>query len=301
MRLARLVMVVPLCGTSMLAAQERAEDPVFSVAPALLHQNDDYTIAARFNALLGSRRHEVTRAFPRSRYWRAEARGTLAADADLNPDPLSLGVAGGVSWSLAKPRVIPFDPAEVDAPGSAMEFDYGDLSLGALADVETNQRRTEARFAFNLELVYTHDHQRGIWPFVPSIYAIVGAGRSLASASRDSQAISETESYLRLTGGAAWHLSADRTWMPAFARPIWLHATVDLYREDGDERATVPPGDPIGTGAFDGTRVTLGAAYRLLTAERGVVDEIFVRWTNGETPTLPAPRKAWMLGVRLAP
>jgi hypothetical protein len=56
--------------------------------------------------------------------------------------------------------VITFDPANVDAPGTAMEFDYGDLSLGALADVESNQRRTEARFAFNLELVYTHDFWR---------------------------------------------------------------------------------------------------------------------------------------------
>lgn len=83
--------------------------------------------------------------------------------------------------------------------------------------------------------------------------------------------------------------------MPSALRPVWLHAELTVYRESGVEA-------PIeALGLHDGTRIALGAAYRFLGEERGVVDEIFLRWTTGETPTLPAARKAWMLGVMLAP
>lgn len=298
----RLTMVsaVVLLASPALAAQEGEQEPVVAVAPTILEQDGDYTVGARFDLLAGSRRHEVTRAFPRSRYWRVEAKGTLAADADLNPDPLSLGAAGGVAWSLAKPRVIVFNPANVDAPESAMEFDYGDISLGFQGLMEMNQPRTEGRVSLNLELIYTHDHQGGIWPFIPSVYAMIGAARSLTSDVRDSLSISDTQSYVRLAGGAAWHLSADRSWVPVFMRPVWLHAEIDVYREDG---GTTMIGGPGGArqGPLDGTRVALGAAYRILAVDRGLIDEVFIRWTNGETPTLPGNRKAWRVGILLAP
>lgn len=288
---ATMLLVLPSRGP----AQEPDLRPGFSIAPALLESGGDYTVGARFGFLAGSRRHEIARAFPSTRYWRAEARGALAADADLNPEPVALDVAGGLAISLAKPRVITFDPANVDAPGTAMAFDYGDVSLAAQGHVETNQRRTEARAALGAELVYTHDRQGGIWPFLPSLYAVVGFARPLASELRDSLGVPDDESYLRLAAGGAWHLSADRLWMPGVLRPVWLHAQVDLYRE-----ASVAT-DVEDTGLDDGTRIALGIAYRLLGADDRLVDEVFVRWTNGETPTLPAARKAWMLGIVMAP
>lgn len=284
-----------LCLAGVVGAQESAEQPAFRLSPALLKVEDDYTGAARVELLLGDRRHDVSRAFPSSRYWRIEGKGAVAIDPDLNPDPLVLDVAGGLAISIAKPRRITFNPDDVDAPGSAMEFDYGDVSIGAQAHIETNQRRTEARAAFSGELIYTHDHQRAVWPFIPSVYALVGAARTLASEMRDSLSLPDDESFLRLEAGAAWHLSADRGWMPSAFRPVWLHAELALYREAGVD-------DLVETlGLNDGTRVAFGAAYRFMGEERGLVEEIFLRWTNGETPSLPAPRKAWALGVVLSP
>ena len=282
------VAVAALVITGAANAQDR-EWPRIAIAPAVLEQDGDYTAGVRLDLAAGSRRHRVANAFPRSSYWRVEARGVLALDEDLNPDPITMAAAGGLSISLAKPRVIAFDPANVDAPGSAMEFDYGDLSLGVQGLMEMNQPRTEVRASGNLELVYTHDHQNGVWPFIPALYAMGGLGRSISSDVRDSLSASD-ESYTSLAAGVAWHISADRTWAPAFIRPIWVHAEIDVYREDAGGIATL-----------DGTRVSLGAAYRLLNERRGWLDEVFLRWTNGETPVLPAPRKAWRLGVVLAP
>lgn len=272
------------------AAQAQDRDrPQVALAPVAVELEGDWTAGLKFHVAAGSRRHEVSSAFPRSSYWRAEARGILALDEDLNPDPIFVAAAGGLSISLAKPNVITFDPENVDAPARAMAFDYGDLSLGAQGLLETNQARTETRLSGNAEVVYTHDHQRGIWPFIPALYARVGVARSIESEARDSLSIPDTQSYMRLAGGVAWHISADRGWAPTFMRPVWLHAEIDVYREDGGESTTL-----------DGTRVALGVAYRLLSERRGWLDEVFLRWTNGETPVLPAPGKAWRLGIVLA-
>lgn len=295
MRLTTAVAGLAMALPCTLPAQDSRADRPVTVAPAVLHESGDYTIAARFGVLAGSRRHQVARAFPSSRYWRAEGKGTLALDADLNPDPIQLDVAAGIAVSLAKPRVIVFSPEDVDAPGSAMEFDYGTLSLATLGHLVTNQRRSEARVALGAELVYTHDHQSGAWPLIPVVYATVGFARPIVSDLRDSLGVPEDDSYTRLELGAAWHVSADRTWMPSALRPIWLHAEVATYRDEGVD-ATVEA-----LGVDDGARVALGVAYRFLRAERGLVDELFVRWTDGETPTLPAPRRAWMVGVVVAP
>jgi hypothetical protein len=286
-----LVAMAPMAAHGQAAARVSG----VSFAPALVESEGDRTVAVRVGLFAGSRRHEIARAFPSTRYWRAEARGVLAVDPDANPEPIALQAAGGVAISLAKPRTVVFDPDAVDAPGSAMAFDYGDLSLAAQAHIETNQRRTEARAAFGAELIYTHDRQGGVWPFVPSLYASAGIARPLASELRDTLGLPDDESYVRLVAGGAWHLSADRRWMPRALRPVWLHAQVDLYRE-----ADVDPALEQSR-LDDGARVALGAAYRLLSAERRIVDEIFLRWTSGETPTLPAARKAWMLGIVLAP
>jgi hypothetical protein len=295
MRLTNWVVAACLSLPVAAPAQDRYDEPLLAVSPALLHHDGDYTMAARFAAVAGSRLHDLSRAFPASRFWRGEARGTLALRERANPDPLAIDLAGGISLSLAKPAVIVFNPDSVDAPGRAMVFDYGDISLGAHARVEANQPLTEARGSFGAELLYTHDRQDALWPLVPSLHAAAGLARSFESEIRDSLLVRDPESYLRLAGGVAWHLSADRRWMPAPLRPVWLHAEIDLYREAGVEDTLVV------VGANDGTRVVLGAAYRLLGAERRIVDEVFLRWTNGETPALPARRKAWMLGIVLAP
>ncbi|HSJ62647.1 MAG TPA: hypothetical protein VK922_01955 [Gemmatimonadaceae bacterium] len=286
-----LIAIVPVAAHGQAGARPSG----VSFAPALVAAEGDRTVAARVGLLAGSRRHEIARAFPSTRYWRAEARGTLAADPDANPEPVALQAAGGIAISLARPRTVAFDPDAVDAPGRAMAFDYGDVSLAAQAHVETNQRRTEARAALGAELIYTHDRQGGVWPLVPSLYASAGIARPLASELRDTLGLPDDESYVRLVAGGAWHISADRRWMPRPFRPVWLHAQLDLYREADVDAALEQ------SRLDDGARVALGAAYRLLSAERRIVDEIFIRWTNGETPTLPAARKAWMLGIVLAP
>ncbi len=294
MRLTTLVAALAMLLPGRLTAQ--SDTLLFLIAPALLQPSGgDVTLAARLDVLAGSRRHDIARAFPSSRYWRAEGRGTLAIDPDANPDALLADVAGGVAISLAKPRVI--DPAtvDVDAPGSAMEFDYGDLSVGGQLRILSNQRASEARASLAGEFIYTHDRQSGIWPFLPSVYGQVGLARSIRSELREALGTPDGETYTRLEAGAAWHLSADRGWLPAPIRPVWLHAELNAYRDAGVDPAVEA------SGADDGTRIALAVAYRFLGERRRLLDELFLRWTDGETPTLPARRKAWMLGIVLAP
>jgi hypothetical protein len=294
MRLTTIIAALALMLPGRLPAQ--SDTLVFRIAPALLRPSGgDVTLAARLDVLAGSRRHDIARAFPSSRYWRAEGRGTLAIDPDANPDALLADFAGGLAISLAKPRVI--DPAtvDVDAPGSAMQFDYGDISVGGQLRLLSNQRASEVRASLGGEVVYTHDRQGGIWPFLPSVYGQVGLARSIRSELRDALGTPDGETYTRLEAGAAWHLSADRAWMPPPLRPVWLHAELNAYRDAGVEPAVEA------SGADEGTRIALAVAYRFFGERRRVLDELFLRWTDGETPTLPARRKAWMLGIVLAP
>jgi hypothetical protein len=294
MRLTTIIAALALMLPGRLPAQ--SDTLVFRIAPALLRPSGgDVTLAARLDVLAGSRRHDIARAFPSSRYWRAEGRGTLAIDPDANPDALLADFAGGLAISLAKPRVI--DPAtvDVDAPGSAMQFDYGDISVGGQLRLVSDQRASEVRASLGGEVVYTHDRQGGIWPFLPSVYGQVGLARSIRSELRDALGTPDGETYTRLEAGAAWHLSADRAWMPPPLRPVWLHAELNAYRDAGVEPAVEA------SGADEGTRIALAVAYRFFGERRRVLDELFLRWTDGETPTLPARRKAWMLGIVLAP
>ena len=294
MRLTTFAAALALILPGNLPAQ--SDTLVFRIAPALLQPSGgDLTLAARLDVLAGSRRHDLARAFPSSRYWRAEGRGTLAIDPDANPDALLADLAGGLAISLAKPRVI--DPAtvDVDAPGSAMEFDYGDVSVGGQLRLLSDQRASEVRASLGGEIIYTHDRQGGIWPFLPSVYGQVGLARSIRSELRDALGTPDGETYTRLEAGAAWHLSADRAWLPSPLRPVWLHAELNAYRDAGVEEAVEA------SGADEGSRVALAVAYRFLGDRRRVLDELFLRWTDGETPTLPARRKAWMLGIVLAP
>jgi hypothetical protein len=294
MRLTTLVAALAVMLPGRLPAQ--SDTLVFRIAPALLRPSGgDVTLAARLDVLAGSRRHDIARAFPSSRYWRAEGRGTLAIDPDANPDALLADVAGGLAISLAKPRVI--DPAtvDVDAPGSAMQFDYGDVSVGGQLRLLSDQRASEVRASLGGEVIYTHDRQGGIWPFLPSVYGQIGLARSIRSELRDALGTPDGETYTRLEAGAAWHLSADRAWMPPPLRPVWLHAELNAYRDAGVDPAVEA------SGADEGTRTALAVAYRFLGERRRVLDELFLRWTDGETPTLPERRKAWMLGIVLAP
>lgn len=295
MRLTTRVAMLLALAPCLAAAQASRPQSPFAIAPAVLHEGGDYTLAARFDLLAESRRHQVTRAFPSSRYWRAEGQGTVALESESNPEPIQIDLAAGIAVSLAKPRVITFDPESVDAPGRAMEFDYGSLSLAAQGHIVTNQQRSEARAAIGAELIYSHDRQSGVWWLIPGLTVTASFARPIVSDLRDSVGVPESDSFTSLAAGVAWHISADRAWMPAALRPIWLHAELDAYRDEGVDAAVEA------LKADDGSRVALGAAYRFLGEERGLVDELFVRWTRGETPTLPVRRRAWMVGVVIAP
>jgi hypothetical protein len=295
MHLATAVVATLLAFPGIVAAQSDASSRGFSISPALLEEGGDYTLAARFNAAIASQRHDATGNFVASRYWGIEGKGALAVKADANPDPLTLDLAAGIDISFARSSVIPFEPERVDEPRRAAVRRFGRVSLAVQAHGATNQPRSEARAALGGMLLYSHDNQHGAWPFVPAIFATVGAGRSLASEVRDSLGLPDDESFLRLEGSVTWHIWADRQWMPRALRPLAVHAELAMYRESGVE-------EPVASlGLDDGTRVALALAYRLLGTKRRAVDEVFVRWTNGETPTLPAPKKAWMIGIVLAP
>ena len=93
-------LTIAVAAAVLVAGTAQAQDrdrPRIAIAPVALELEGDWTAGVRLDFAAGSRRHQVASAFPRSSYWRAEGRGALALDEDLNPDPILVAAAGGLS------------------------------------------------------------------------------------------------------------------------------------------------------------------------------------------------------------
>ncbi len=290
-----LLLVAMLLGAGTIAArsigaQEAGRAFASSIAPGVLRPNgDDWTPALTFDVEGRMRRHVVRPRYPYSPYARGEARGALTIDADENPEQLRAAGAAGIAVDLVELQAVPFNPADVDAPGSAARFDYGTISLGAQLDLRSDQRAREVLGALQAELLYTHDHQRAFWPLVPAVAIAYGLRRPLRSELYDELAI-ERESLAQLDASAFWHLSLDRPVLPTLIRPFWIHGEVRYFGASGSDAAIEQ------AGLDEGSYVAATLAYR---ARRPVsaIDELFVRWSDGELQTRPGDRRAWMVGI----
>ena len=290
--LAVLAMLLPgdIARARAIEAQETGRAFSLSVAPGVLRpEGGDWTPALKFDIDGRIRKHVVRTRYPYSPYARGEARGALGLDADDNPEQLRASGAAGIAVDLYGASEVPFDPANVNAPASSSTFDYGTISLGAQLDLRSDQRARHVLGALQAELLYVHDHQRGLWPFVPAVALAYGIRRPLRSELLDDLAI-ERESHAQLDANAVWHLSLDRAFLPSPLRPFWLHGDVRYFGAYGTE-------DAIEAAGLDqGSYVAATLAYR---ARRQVmsVHEVFLRWSDGELQTRTGDRRAWMIGV----
>jgi hypothetical protein len=95
----------------------------------------------------------------------------------------------------------------------------------------------------------------------------------------------------RLGGELGWNIPADRSWVPALLKPIWLRLDGRAFHTSGLEDLDVLRND-------DGLWGSAEVAYRCDRC--GPVHEVYVRAHGGRLPQVLREKRAWTAGVSLA-
>lgn len=262
----------------LLAAPVQAQqiDNEIRIAPVVLRGEDATTVGVRWSirqALGGRFQGDV---FPRRMQAELATTGAAALNPDAHPETIRAGGSAGWFIALFKPPIDP-DPTDPDAVPEG-GFDFGSLSIGAAADVESDQRFREVNAALGGRLAYVNSRQDYPWPLLPALRLQFGAVLPLASESAD-----RVDSHTRGDVYAAWHLPVPQT-------PVIAHA--ELWYWNAFEA------DLQGMRSDDGLFGSVALAYRLAAPLAELtIHEVFVRWSTGDAPVRAGSREAWMVGI----
>ena len=268
-----------MMGIVLLPRPEAAAQQVenrFQVAPALLRGEDVTSVGVRWTvrrAVGGRFTHDT---FPRRFQVDVSTEGAAALDPAANPEAIRAGAQVGWFVALFRPPTDP-DPTDPDAVPVG-GFDYGSLSGGAAAALESDQRFREVDAVLGARVAYVNSRQDFPWPLLPGVRLRFGAVLPLAS-----EIAERIDAHTRGDVYAAWHV-------PLFATPLVVHGELWYWNAFGanleDARAE------------DGLFGSAALAYAI-AAPLGdlTLHEVFVRWSGGEAPVRPADRKAWMIGI----
>jgi hypothetical protein len=272
-----------LIGLFFIAAPAAwAQEPVsytVDISPKLV-RNDRNAIrpALRLAYSVEHRAHQATVSFSRSLFFESTGRATFVTEPEQNPDNQELRLALGAEMSLRKVAEIDFD-ADPDADEGPFEFDYGVVGIDLAGAYEVSQDWDEQAFRLGVEGRYTTEI-----PWLPSALVAFHALFPARSDVRDTLGEDE-DTFWRLDGGLYWFIPIG---------PIALALEAAGFRalglSESLERA----------GFEDGLYGSAALVYRPFHALGPLrLDEVFIRWTEGQRPTATEARHAGAIGLTL--
>ncbi len=269
-----LCLAIAVAGVWPAHAQQVARE--LRIAPAVFRGEDVTTVGARWSirdAFGGNFRGDV---YPRRMQAEFSTTGAAALDPEANPETIRAGGAAGWFIALFRPPIDP-DPTDPDAVPVG-GFDYGSVSIGLSADVESDQRFREVNAALGGRVAYVNSRQDYPWPLLPAVRLQFGAILPLATEAED-----RIDAHTRGDLYAAWHLPLPQTPIIAHAE-LWYWSALDAELQD--QRTE--------TGLFG----SIALAYRVAAPLAEItIHEVFVRWSSGEAPVRPGSQSAWMIGI----
>ncbi|MFW6078120.1 MAG: hypothetical protein ACODAE_00755 [Gemmatimonadota bacterium] len=268
------------------AAPAAAQD--IALRPALLRDDDGVVPALRITAELASSGLDTRTAFPREWAWSLDVDAPLAWDARRNPERLAADGRIGGRLSLYRPPEPGANPLP-DDPGSE-SWDLGYLALQLRLGLEALQHGDLVDVNIGASLGYEHDRYEALW-FVPEWRLEAGL---VACAHCDSTVGHDDGTrHSRLDVDLRWSLMLDRGWMPAFGKPLWLRLRGRAFRAWGMPAALAALRE------VDGAWASIELAYEIDGLDW--LDEVHVRWSDGEIPVRLGDRRTWAVGMTVVP
>jgi hypothetical protein len=293
--------------SSPVAAQVGACVPGldFGFGPALLDNTEgERRLGAEISASACNSGHDLRRAdgggrgeveftppkaFPFSWTLGLDGRFSLIHDGDLVPVENRVAGRAGISVSLSSPA----EPVDCDAQNlsdeecarrmvevGATDFDYGFVALSGSAEYESSLGFSEQSLVGGAELRY--GHLRG---YIPSIVVSYDAVMPMESDTRQALGVDDDVYWRWMVQGYVYH-QVGRVMGEVEAatyRANGLAASLDALGWDDGKYA-------VGTLSV----ITDWAPLGVFT-----VDRVYVRYSDGRMPTLPAGGESWGVGVEV--
>jgi hypothetical protein len=279
-RLALTVLVLLIWEVDVAAAQELGirpvvlleEDPAFGV-----HITAEMT---RDRVLIGP--------YPKNFFWAAAVDAPLFTKSERNPEPLRARLDGGLQISLFRPSTpVGAAPSPDDPPPWNYGYVAFQLGVGAEAPQDVNMADVTVGGSF----AYEHDQYHSLW-FIPELRVAYDAVFCIdCDLTFIADGLNTDDTGWRLGGELGWNIPADRAWVPALLKPIWLRLDGRAFHTSGLDTYDERHND-------DGLWGSAELAYRCDRC--GPVHEVYVRGNGGRLPQRLREKRAWTAGVSLA-
>lgn len=213
---------------------------------------------------------------------RLSAKGTLALDEDVNPNPLVAELKVLKIWDRYQPPTggdDPFgDPDQKMDPG----YDKPDIEFGLDARFETDQAREN--YAWNLGLEAAYIAVSDISPKLPlnySLYLNLEWVETVASETQESLGLKD-EDYLRLRAALSLKYKVGEYFKTKQWTPLSLHGDFRYYQD-------FDPADELKDAGLDSDLYWAGAiSYEIGDPNSGfksaLIDSVFLRVSGGRIP-----------------
>lgn len=275
-RLVSAALIVLMVSMSDAAAQE------LRIRPVVLLE-DDPAFGVRLTAEM-TRDRVLIGPYPRNVSWHAMADAPLFTKPERNPETLRAQFDAGLQISLFRPS-IPVGAAP--SPDDPPPWNYGYVAFQLGVGAEAPQNVNTADVTVGGSFAYEHDQYHNLW-FIPELRIAYDAvfcidcDLPVAGATDDAG--------WRLGGELGWNIPADRAWVPALLKPIWLRLDGRAFHTSGLDNVDVLRND-------DGMWGSAEVAYRCDRC--GPIHEVYVRAHGGRLPQVLREKRAWTAGVSL--
>lgn len=230
--------------------------------------------------------------FSTSWFARAEAGGPLLLDADLATEALSVSGALGIARNFFRPSPTPPPPPGAPTappPARTGARDFGRGAAGLSLRYETTQTFEDQNLTGGLQLTYSMRGQSGWARLIPSVHVAVEGALPVRADARKAVG-AETNGFVLLRGMASVTPGLGAALPPDWLDPLDLHVYVDGRWEGATGSAW----------RSEGLDTAFYAAATLLYAFRdavGVVEQLYVRWSDGRVPPAIEAEPTWTFGV----
>ncbi|HET7275178.1 MAG TPA: hypothetical protein VFI91_08340 [Longimicrobiaceae bacterium] len=259
-------------------------DPIFSISPGWLRAEDTSSLGLRFEAFYEREDISEGDGLPTWLDANVSFRGAVAVDPDANPEALDLSARVGWLKAFYEPGTASGGPDDPPVGG----YDYGSIQLSFAGSAAADQRFREANAALGLRVGYVAPNADIFLSAGPRVAVSYSGVLPISSEVREALNASASDSHGRLDLTGEWHPYIPQT-------PVRLHASLRYWSADGLDAAF---SEEFGDSGF---YQSYALAYVPMTWRfyKYRVQELFVRWTDGDLPVAPVSTQAWMLGVRV--
>ena len=229
------VLLILLLATSSAFADDSLELKS-RFRPGLLSADSDWTLSLNYDVKVS----KIMSSQPEKNKFRKQliahisTQGTLAADSDLNTEPLLADAGFTTAINLYRPSIVSLGDQPGEYKTEKEGFNWGRLSFSLLAGYESDQTLNNQNLTCGGEIGYVLTENQGIKALIPSIF--VGYDFVFNDHSDLEQDLGDNDDSRRIRMFASWKIPVGQ-WLPGAFDALNAHFDLRYYKSDGLPRA----------------------------------------------------------------